>query len=670
MTDHAAARAAVRAPVPVIARFRHWLEQQTGLRFADYEELHAWSVADQAAFWRALFRFENVQSPTPHSEVLVGRQMPDVRWFPGAQVNYARHVFAHVAAAQAAGQPAIVSEDEAGAVTSLGWDELQRAVAALALRLRRHGVVRGDRVAAYLPNRPEAIVAFLACASIGAIWTVCAPDMGVGAVLSRFQQVEPKVLIACDAVRFAGKVVDRRLVVADLRAGLPSAQLCLIVRSGLVPIEDDLPSFAAEAVAGNDEIDSFAPEWLPFDHPLWIVYSSGTTGKPKALVHGHGGVLLGALATRLHMDLGASYAPDTLGERFHWYSSTGWIMWNCQLAGLLSGTTVCLYDGSAGGSRDAPDWGVLWRFVARHGVTFFGAGAAFFTQCARLPLDLSGVGDLSRLRALGSTASPLPAEVQTGLSQALDRVGVPDIWWLNISGGTDICGAFCTGSRELPPAPGKLQCRQLGAAVEAWDEQGRPRIDQVGELVCTKPLPSMPLFLWDDPDGSRYRDAYFDMFDGVWRHGDWLRIEPDGVCEIFGRSDATINRGGHRLGTSEIYDAIETLPQVLDSMAVDVRHGADSRLLLFVVTPGGALTPDLRADIAAVIRTRLSPRFVPDEVIGVSQIPRTLSMKKQELPTKRLLEGAAPDDAFDRAAMLNPEAIAEYATHRLTNISR
>lgn len=657
-------RVGVSTPVPVITQFRQRIEQERGLHFATQEELHAWSVDDQAAFWSALFRFEEVQSPTPHSAVLVGAQMPDVRWFPGAQVNYARHVFAHVDRALAAGQPAIIAEDETGTVVATDWIALRREVAALALRLRAAGVVRGDRVAAYLPNRTEAIVAFLASASIGAIWTVCAPDMGAGAVLSRFQQIEPKVLIACDAVRFAGKVIDRRPVVTELLSGLPSLAATLIVRSGLVPIGDELPDFALGAAQITEEVEAFEPDWLPFDQPLWIVYSSGTTGKPKALVHGHGGVLLGALATRLHMDLGASYAPDTFGERFHWYSSTGWIMWNCQLAGLLSGTTICLYDGSAGGSRDAPDWGVLWRFAARHGVTFFGAGAAFFTQCARLPLDLAGVGDLSRLRALGSTASPLPAEVQIGLSRALDRVGVPEIWWLNISGGTDICGAFCTGSRELPPAPGKLQCRQLGAAVEAWDEQGRPRIDSVGELVCTKPLPSMPLFLWNDPDGSRYRESYFDMFEGVWRHGDWLRIEPDGVCEIFGRSDATINRGGHRLGTSEIYDAIETLPQVLDSMAVDVRCGTDSSLLLFVVVGGGKVTPALRAEITAVVRTRLSPRFVPDEIIGVSQIPRTLSMKKQELPTKRLLEGVAPEQAFDFAAMLNPEVVPELTAYR------
>jgi acetoacetyl-CoA synthetase len=652
----------VRAPV--LQAFREMVAAQTGRVFGTFEDLHRWSVSDPSEFWQAVWDFDRIESPTRPRTVLSGLEMPGARWFEGAQVNYARHVFRHVGPADAAGRPAIISEDEHGHVETLDWTTLRSRVAAFALALRGLGVGKGDRVVAYLPNRPEAAIAFLACASIGAIWAICAPDMGAPAILERFRQIEPRVLIATDGVFYGGKPINRLDTVNELRASLPSVEALIMVTSGYgVGEMADAFDFHSLASGKAAEIDAFLPEWLPFDHPLWIVYSSGTTGKPKALVHGHGGIILSSAASRLHSNLLASYDPRAPGERFHWFSSTGWMMWNAQVGGLLNGTTICIFDGSPTGPRDALDWGLLWRFVARNRVTFFGSGAQFYTMCDKASLDLSTVGDLTSLRALGSTASPLPAAVQSGLSRRLAEAGKPEIWWYNSSGGTDICGAFCTGNPELYAAPGKLQCRQLGAAVEAWNDKGQSVVGEVGELVCTKPLPSMPLFLWGDVDGTRYRESYFEHFPGVWRHGDWLKIEPDGVCEIFGRSDATINRGGHRMGTSEIYAAVEELDEIVDSLVIDVRvEHADSQLLLFVVpSSGGDVSDSLARRIEQAIRSSLSPRFVPDQVIAVSAVPRTLSSKKQELPIKRLFEGAVLDRVIDPSAMANPECLAEYA---------
>lgn len=646
-----------------MASFREHVRASRGLHFSDYEALHRWSVSDPA-FWEELWRFEGIDSPTPYRMVLEDDSMPGAVWFPGAQVNYARHVLRHVDRADAAGQPAIIAEDERGPLPPVGWTSLRRQVAAVALKLRELGVEPGDRVAAYLPNRPEAVIAFLACASIGAVWAICSPDMGLPAILDRFQQIEPRVLIATDGVTYAGRILDRADLVRDLHRSLPTVRHLLLVKSGLAAslVPDALP-FDEVAAREDEQTLSFEPLWLPFDHPLWILYSSGTTGKPKGLVHSHGGVLLGAATTRLHTNLAPSYARPDAPERYHWYSSTGWMMWNSQVAGLLGGTTICIFDGSPTGSKTNPDFGVLWRFAARNGVTFFGAGAPFYTACIKADFDLATAGDLSALHVLGSTASPLPASVQTALSAKFTDQNYAAPFWFNSSGGTDICGAFCTANEELPPAPGKLQCRQIGAAVESWNEAGQPVVGTVGELVCVRPLPSMPIYLWGDGDGCRYRDAYFAKYPSVWRHGDWLSIDADGICEIFGRSDATINRSGHRVGTREIYDAIEPLPGLADSLAIDVMgKDGDTRLILFVVPalPDGG--DDLDAQIASAIRRSLSPRFVPDAFVRVSEIPRTLSGKKQELPVKRLFEGANPNDVFVPSAMINPNSVQEFAS--------
>lgn len=682
------------AYIPQIRRYQDWLAQRHGLEFADYDALWRWSVTELDAFWQSIWEYCDLQSPTPHTAVLARNVMPGAQWFPGSQVNYAQQVLRHTAAAQAAGMPAVISRNEQGLQRELSWPELRRQVAALALHLQAQGVAPGDRVAAYLPNIPEAMVALLACASIGAVWSICAPDMGTQAVLDRFRQIEPKVLIAVDGVHYAGRDIDRQPVLAELRAGLPSLQQVVLVNNLDLALERADCAHWGRITARDDAATAaFEPLWLPFDHPLWIVYSSGTTGLPKPIVHGHGGMVLVALQLKgLHNDVGCSWDPNSWGERYHWYSSTGWVMWNAQVSGLLGGTTCVIFDGSPGGSKEQPDWGVLWRFAAETGVTCFGSGAAFYANCMKAGVDLAECGDLSRVRSLGSTGSPLSADVQQwgtdqfralrAKAQAQGRAGLPadeDIWWNNISGGTDFCGAFLGGHRELPQVPGVMQCRQLGAAVEAWNDQGQPVIDEVGELVCTQPIPSMPLYFWGDEGGRRYLSSYFEHFapgqgrrpgggdaapeaGAVWRHGDWIRVTPEGGCVIYGRSDATINRHGLRMGTSEIYRAVEALPEVLDSLVVDLEHlGRESYMPLFVVLrPGVALDAELRARLNGAIRAAVSPRFVPDEIFQVAEVPRTLSGKKQELPIKQLLLGKPLAQVVNKDTMANPASLAWY----------
>jgi len=664
--------------IPQIRLYQDWLRRERGLAFDGYDALWRWSITDLDAFWQSVWDYFEVESPTPHSAVLARNAMPGAEWFPGAQVNYARQALRHVEAAHAAGQPAIISRNENGLHRELSWPELRRQVASLALHLQRQGVGPGDRVAAYLPNIPEAMVALLATVSLGAVWSVCAPDMGTAAVLDRFRQIEPKALIAVDGVTYGGRDLDRTGVLAELRAQLPSLKHVVLVNNLDASKKiADCAGYASASGQNDEEVAAFEPRWVPFDHPLWIVYSSGTTGLPKPIVHGHGGMLLVALQLKsLHNDIGCSYAPNSFGERYHWYSSTGWVMWNAQASGLLSGTTCVIYDGNPGGTREQPDWGTLWRFAAETGVSFFGAGAAFYANCMKAGVDLAACGDLSRIRALGTTGSPLSPEVQEWGTQQFQRLGTADIWWDNISGGTDFCGAFIGGHRELPQVPGEMQCRMLGAAVESWDAQGQPVVDAVGELVCTQPIPSMPLYLWGDADGKRYLASYFDMYppghgrhpgggDGpaamgpVWRHGDWIRVTPTGSCIIYGRSDATINRHGLRMGTSEIYSAVEALPEVLDSLVVDLEYlGRPSYMPLFVaLRPGAELDESLRQRIAGAIRAALSPRFVPDDILAVPEVPRTLTGKKQELPVKKLLLGQPAEKVVNRDAMANPGSL-------------
>jgi acetoacetyl-CoA synthetase len=650
------------APVSQIRLYSAWLKDRRGLDFATYEDLHLWSVEDLEGFWRSIWDYDGIESPTPFAAVLGDDAMPGACWFDGARVNYARHLFRHVAAAEAAGQPAIIAVDENDTMITLGWAELRRQAASLALELRARGIGQGDRVAAYLPNIPAAVIGLLACASLGAIWTLCSPDMGINAVLDRWRQTEPRALIAVDGLYYAGKAMDRSAAIAEIRRQLPSIESLFLVDSDYGEGVPGAIDFATVVARDDAAVAAFEPEWLPFDHPLWILYSSGTTGLPKAIVHGHGGVILATAAGRLHFDLGPSYAPNNLGDRFHWYSASGWVMWNIQVGGLLSGTTICLFDGAPSGTRAEPDWTRLWDFAARSGVTWFGAGAAFFASCRKAGVELAQIPGVDRIRALGSTGSPLSPDVQLWGSAQFAAIGRPAIWWCNVSGGTEIAAAFLAGNPELPDTPGRLQCRHLGAAIEAWDEQGRSVVDEVGELVCTRPFPSMPLYFWADADGSRYRDSYFGEWPGIWRHGDWLTVGSDGSCTISGRSDATINRHGVRMGTAEIYAAIETLPQIADTMIIDVEgEEGDSRLILFVVpAEGQPVDAALEAAVKAAIRISLSPRFVPDRLIAAPGIPRTLSGKKQELPIKRLFAGWPVARVVSAEATATPEVLPWY----------
>lgn len=657
-----------------IERYQQFLADTRGLRFDDYDALWRWSVDELDAFWRSIWDFFELRSETPFEAALCEDRMPGAVWFRGATLNLAAQALRHADAAHAAGRPAIVACDEAGlargALTELSWPELRDRVGALAASLRGMGVEPGDRVVAYLPNIAETAIAFLACASVGAVWSVCSPDMGPVAVLDRFRQIEPKVLIAVDGYRHGGQSFDRMDLVRELLEALPTVEHAVLLPrldTGADPLRLAAPQRRAhrfDALTAGE--DRFAPLALPFDHPLWIVYSSGTTGLPKAIVHGHGGIVVESLKGGvLHNDVG----PE---DRFHWYSSTGWIMWNCQVNALLGGTTICLFDGSPGGSRDRPDWGTLWRFAALARVSFFGAGAAFYASCLKTGVEPQNEGDLSALRAIGSTGSPLSNDCYDWIWSRCPKVAGRDIWIACISGGTDFAGAFLAGNATLPVRRGEMQCRVLGAAVHAFGEvdasgHGEPLIDAVGELVCTRPIPSMPLRFWNDPEDRRYRDSYFDMYrgphdEGVWRHGDWLRITPHGGAIIYGRSDATINRHGIRMGTAELYRAVEAIPEVLDSLVVDLEYlGRESWMPLFVqLRDGVALDAALTARIKDAIRSALSARHVPNDVFAVPAIPRTLSGKKMELPVKKLLQGAAPDSVFKRDAMANAEAVAWF----------
>lgn len=661
-------------PEPQITRYTRWLERERGLSFdptttAGYDAMWRWSVSDLNAFWGSVWDFYTLQSPTPYTAVLVEPKMPGAQWFPGAQLNYAQQVFRHADAAHAAGHPAIVFQNERmrerGEMSELSWPELRRQVASLAAHLKRLGVQPGDRVAAFLPNTPQTAIAFLAVASVGAVWSVCSPDMGPVAVLDRFRQIEPKLLIGCDGYVYGGTAHDRLPVLRGLLDELPSVRNVVLWRY----LDEDAdpqtlagPQRGAHDFAALSADDSlFEATWVPFDHPLWVVYSSGTTGLPKPIVHGHGGVVLEALKMLgLHNNLGATVET---GDRYHWYSATGWIMWNSQVSGLLLGTTLCIYDGNPSGKSGQADWSTLWRFAADAKVTFFGAGAAFYASCLKADVKPMAVADLSRLRAVGSTGSPLASECYRWVYEHLPKVDGRNIWLTPISGGTDFAGAFIAGLPTLPVVEGEMQCRCLGAAVEAWNEQGQPLVDEVGELVCVKPMPSMPLYFWNDKNNQRYHDSYFDMYPGIWRHGDWVRITPRGGAIIYGRSDATINRHGIRMGTAELYRAVEALPEVLDSLVVDLEYlGRESYMPLFVVLREGiTLDETLTKKMREAIKTALSARHVPNEIFQVSAIPRTLSGKKMELPVKKLLMGTPAEQVFKLDAMANADCVAWFA---------
>ena len=629
-----------------IGLYLAWLEADRGLRFNDYDEIWRWSVGSPGEFWRSIWDHFEVISSAPPTADLADPRMPGARWFQGSALNYAEHALR--LPGRADGDVVVVGVSQTREPSAYTAAELREAVGRCRRGLARLGVGPGDRVAAFLPNIPETIVAFLATASLGATWTSCAPEFGTRAVIDRFGQVDPKVLLVIDGYRYGDRDIDRSAEIAEIGAALPGLAATVVL-----PYLDEAGSARVPGAIGWSELladpGPLQYEQVAFDHPLYILYSSGTTGLPKAIVHGHGGILLEHLkALALHTDLGP-------GDRFCWFTTTGWMMWNYLVSGLAVGTTVVTFDGNPA----HPDLSTLWRMAADTRTTYLGVSASFLMACRKAGLEPGANLDLSRLRGVGSTGAPLPA---AGFEWVRDAIS-PSIPVGSLSGGTDVCTGFLGPSPLVPVWLGEISCRMLGAAVEAFDADGRPIVGREGELVITEPMPSMPVGLWNDPDGSRLRAAYFSVYPGVWRHGDWLTITERGSCVISGRSDATLNRGGVRIGTAEFYGVVEALPAIADSLVVHLEDagGGAGELLLFVVPRDGAAVDQvLRDRIATELRRELSPRHVPDEIIGVAAIPRTLSGKKLEVPVKRILLGAPPEMTASRDALADPGSLAPF----------
>ena len=653
----------------LITRFEAWLARERNLVFNGFEPLWQWSVSDPEGFWSAVLSFFDVPLQHPPQRMLAHDGMPGAEWFPGAKLNLVDQIFRHAGLEG----PAILHESECAPDGALDWPELARQVASVAETLRALGVEPGDRVAGVLPNIPQAVVAFLAAASIGAVWSLCSPDLGPVAVVDRFRQIEPTLLFAADGYRHAGKPHDRRATLREIVDGLPTVRHLVWIphldASATFDPSLHAPSIVpwAQAVARDAVL---APLALPPDHPLWVLYSSGTTGIPKAIVHGHGGVLANGLVSFvLHNDVHP-------GDRVFWAVNTSWMVWNAHVLHLLGGATLVIQDGAVTGPQAEPDWGHLWTLAGRHGVNIFGVGAAIHQACMKAGVEPHRIADLSSLQTVCSTGSPLSPQAYRWLYAEVKN----DLWLNVVAGGTDIAAGFIVGLPTLPVRAGEMQCRALGAAVEAWDDDGRPQLGEVGELVCTRPLPSMPLRLWGDVDGRRYTESYFDVFRDaqgrpVWRQGDWLRLVPrpeavGGV--IYGRSDATIKRHGVRMGTAEIYRVVESLDEVLDSLVADLEYlGRDSALLLFVhLRPGAHLDVNLEQRIREQLRRALSARHVPDEIVAVPAIPRTITGKKLELPVRRLLLGHDPERVASRDALAQPRSLDWFVDYARTRVLR
>ncbi|BDG43046.1 acetoacetate--CoA ligase [Saccharococcus caldoxylosilyticus] len=623
-----------------IQRYMDWLKEKKGLSFETYRQLWTWSVEQLEDFWETVWEYCGVKSATPYQCVLEEHKMPGAKWFPGATLNYAEHVFRHVRD----DRPALIFRSERISYREVSWQELKEKTAAVANALKKIGVKPGDRVVGYMPNIPETVIAFLACASIGAIWSCCSPDFGAGSVIDRFQQIEPTVLFAIDGCQYNGKEFDKMPIVHELREKLPSLKKTILLPYWREQVQapDDSVLLWEDIIQEKGELFY---EYVPFDHPLWILYSSGTTGLPKPIVQGHGGILLE------HLKMFMIAENMTKESTFFWFTTTGWMMWNFLIGGLLAGTTVVLYDGSP----TYPDGNVLWDLAEKAKITHFGTSAAFINICMKLGLKPKESYDLSHLQTVLSTGSPLTVE---GFAWVYENVK-EDICLASCSGGTDVCTAFVGGSPILPVRAGIISCRALGVNVQAFDENGKPLINEVGELVITEPMPSMPLFFWNDSNHERYISSYFDTYPGVWKHGDWIKIDEEGGCVIYGRSDSTINRAGVRMGTSEIYRAVEAVDEVLESLIIDLEMmGRTSFMPLFVVLkPGAVLDEALKEKIKQAIRQNVSPRFVPDEIYEVKQIPKTLNGKKMEIPIRKLLLGFPLEKAVNPGSMANPEAL-------------
>ncbi|MEV0348804.1 acetoacetate--CoA ligase [Nonomuraea sp. NPDC050680] len=633
------------------ARLTHYLEW-LGRAGSDYEEVWRWSVDSPAEFWTSIWDYFEVIGERGDGPVLTGT-MPGADWFTGSFVNYAEN------ALRERDGTAIVFVSEDGARQELTYAELRDEVARVRAGLVRLGVGRGDRVAGYLPNIPQALIAFLATASLGAIWSAGSPDFGVPSIVDRFKQIEPKVLIAVDGYHYNGKSYDRSAAVNEIAAELPTLRATVWIPYLSAAEEGQPPQQAEPGAAHTDSVPHgevigweglraeegpLEFERVPFGHPLWILYSSGTTGLPKPIVHGHGGVILEHLKSlSFHQDLGE-------GDVFFWYTTTGWMMWNYLIGGLLVGATPVLYDGSAA----YPSAAVLWRIAASEGVTYFGVGAPYIMASLKAGVAPEG---LEALRGIGSTGSPLPPEGFAWVAAEL-----PGIPLGSFSGGTDVCTGFVGATVLHPIRAGIIPCRSLGARVESFNPLGEPVVGEVGELVLTQPMPSMPVMFWNDPDGDRYRESYFDVYPGVWRHGDWIKLNEDGSCVIYGRSDSTLNRGGVRMGTSEFYRVVERFDEIADSLVIDTGQlGQEGRLLLYLtLAEGVTLSDSLVEALRTALRQELSPRHVPNEIHAVPGIPRTLSGKKLEVPVRKILLGTPVEQAANPDAMANPEVLRHF----------
>jgi acetoacetyl-CoA synthetase len=621
-----------------LGRFLHWLRTERGLEFGSYQELHDWSVTDLAGFWSAIAEFSAVRFHTQPTAVLGRREMPGAEWFPGATLNYTEHALCSSGGGHDG--TAVVAYSQTRDRVELTWDKLRDQVARARAGLQRLGVGRGDRVVAYAPNIPETLVAFLAAASLGAVWASCAPEFGARSVIDRFAQVEPTVLLVVPGYTYGDKPIDRTTEVAALRTGLPTVRHVVVIPYGAGEVPDAL--LWDELLAEPGEL-AFEP--VPFAHPLCVLFSSGTTGRPKAIVHGHGGILLEHLKNHsLSWDL----RP---GDRLLWFSTTAWMMWNALVSGLLVGAGVVLIDGNP----VYPDPGWQWQLAEETGATLMGASPGWLMACRAAGIEPAHEHDLSRIRQIGAAGSPLPAEGYRWVAERFPGV------LLNVgSGGTDVCSGIVQGGPWLPAVEGEIAGPALGVAAVAFDMDGKPVVGELGELVITEPMPSMPVGFWGDPDGARYRDTYFDAYPGVWRHGDWVRFSDAGSVVVAGRSDATLNRGGVRLGTAEFYAVVEELPEVTDSLVVHLEDpaGGNGELVLFVVPASGVELDDaLRAQIARELRTALSPRHVPDRIVAVPAVPRNRTGKKLELPAKRILLGAAPEDVASRDMLADPTSL-------------
>ncbi|MGN6472646.1 MAG: acetoacetate--CoA ligase [Mycobacteriales bacterium] len=626
-----------------LADFQRWLEAERGVTFDSYRDLHLWSVEHLDQFWGAFDQWIGLRWSTPYDAVITSRDMPGATWFPGGRTNYAEHLCYPVNRVDLEAV-AVIAVREDGREVHLTWRDLRMQVASVRNWMVQQNIGRGDRVVALLPNGAEALVAMIATASLGAIWASCSPDFGPTAIADRFTQIEPVLLLTVDGYQYGGKRFGITETVEELSAKLPTLR-----HTVLVPYLDEsatLPSATpwseVQAVGGTVGFEPMA-----FDDPLWVLYSSGTTGLPKPIMHGHGAMLVEhTKQLALHLDLGP-------GDRFFWFSTTGWMMWNLLVSGLAVGAAVVLYDGNPA----FPDQMTLWRLAERTGITCLGLGAPFIQACEKSGLRPIDEVDLSALRTVGSTGAPLPPE---GFAWVYDAVGA-DVMLSSLSGGTDVCTAFVGGAPSLPVRAGVIPASLLGCAVVAYDEDGHEVIDEVGELVITEPMPSMPVGFWGDDDGARLRASYFETYPGVWRHGDWVKFAADGSCVIYGRSDSTLNRGGVRMGTSEFYRVVESLPDVVDSLVIDTSAaGIEGKLLLFVVLNEGASLDDVTAEVRRLTRAELSPRHVPDEVVALPVVPRTINGKKCEVPVKRVLAGVPLDQAVSRGALADPASMTAF----------